>query len=345
MADNYGPFDAAGASPGSWAQAQWFAHAPSYAPSGVIGAVASSASVGALGLTFSGLTGTLAAGNANVRGGGFERDTAAAFAVAANTNATLSRRDRVVLRRDLSAKTVAVTQVQGSPSSTPTAPALQRSDTGQWDLPLFSYLVPPNSGTGISGIIDERAWVGLSASRPLSVYDSDGTKGPMLALSSSSDLPNGSEVWEVSGGRKWLWDGTRWTWARLAGELAYQSSTAQFGPASSLGTWVPVPALAVGLTLPCARKVRLTWSGQVFSDQAGTEVLVRINNTTNNHWKPFTAVISYNNYGVGTAIVMRDSLAAGTYNVQIEIMRLAGPGNAYLTSDLAELLVEDIGAA
>lgn len=230
-ADNYGPYDTSGTFPGAWAQADWYAHAPTYAPSGVIGPVASAPANGALGLSFSGLTGTLALGSANVRGSGFDPATAPTFTVAPNTNASLSRRDRVVLRRDLAAKSTTVVQIQGSPASNPTAPSLQRSDSGQWDLPLFSYLVPPNSGTGITGIIDERAWVHLSGSRPVAVYDSDGTKGPMLALSGSGDFPIGGQVFEVSAGRTFRWDGTAFQY--MAGPLSWTTLTINgFTPAT-----------------------------------------------------------------------------------------------------------------
>lgn len=157
--ETVGPFDGT-----PWAQDQWFRYAAAWAPSGVLDVPASSASAGSLGLTFSGLTPTLAAGRAWARGGGYELAGGSKTlpAVAANTNASLQRRDRIVLRRDLAAKTIALVQLQGTPAASPAAPALQQNETGQWDSPLFSFLVPPNSGTSISGIIDERQWLGTS---------------------------------------------------------------------------------------------------------------------------------------------------------------------------------------
>jgi hypothetical protein len=44
------------------------------------------------------------------------------------------------------------------------APAITRDDT-TWDLPLFSFLVPPASGTTISGVLDERVWIDPFRSR------------------------------------------------------------------------------------------------------------------------------------------------------------------------------------
>lgn len=156
MTENYGPFDAV-----PWAQSQWYRFAPVWAPSGVIDVAAATPSGGGLGLSFNGLTPTLAVGRAWARGAGYEISGTAKTmsAVPANTNASLSRRDRIALRRDLAAQTVAPVLIQGTPAASPTAPALQAVETGQYDIPLFSFLVPPNSGTSITGIVDERTWL------------------------------------------------------------------------------------------------------------------------------------------------------------------------------------------
>src|SRR5690242_9588896 len=138
MPDVYGPFDTV-----TWMQSPWYRDAWARSVSGVYGTSFGSASAGDLGLTVSGLTITMALGRAHVRGAGYERTgTAFSYAVPANTNATLARIDRLVLRRDLAAKTVTPTFLQGTPAATPAAPALTQSDdpavsSGQWDLPLF----------------------------------------------------------------------------------------------------------------------------------------------------------------------------------------------------------------
>jgi hypothetical protein len=163
VTDTAGPFDGT-----PWAEAQWARHAAAWAPSGVYGPPGSSTSTGDLPLSVSALNVGLGAGRAWVRGFGFERSGAAVMqAVAANTHASFSRRDRIVLRRNLATHTVAPVLIQGTPASTPVAPALTQSETGSWDLPMFSFLVPPSSGTSITGIVDERGW--LSASGGLEV--------------------------------------------------------------------------------------------------------------------------------------------------------------------------------
>lgn len=155
MTDTAGPFDGS-----PWAEAQWARHAASWAQSGVYGTPAASTTTGDLPLSVSGRTVGLGAGRAWVRGFGFERTGAAVLQdPGANTHASFSRRDRIVLRRNLATHTLTPVFLIGTPSGSPAAPALTRSETGSWDLPMFSFLVPPNSGTAITGIVDERGWI------------------------------------------------------------------------------------------------------------------------------------------------------------------------------------------
>lgn len=155
MTDTAGPFDGA-----PWSEAQWARHAATWAPSGVYGSTpAASSSTGDLPLSVSGLSVGLGAGRAWVRGFGFERTGAAVMqAVTANSHASFSRRDRIVLRRNLATHTITAVLLTGTPASSPAAPAISEVEAGSWDLKCFSFLVPPNSGTAITGIVDEREW-------------------------------------------------------------------------------------------------------------------------------------------------------------------------------------------
>ncbi len=155
MADSYGPFSGT-----PWAEADWFRFAPAFAPDGVLGATDFT-------LTPSGLSVTVGTGRAWVGGTGFRRyDSPGSTPIPANTHSTYSRRDRVVLRRSLTARTVTVTLLQGTAAVSPTAPALTQNVDGNWAVQLWSFLVPPNSGTAITGIIDERVFI---VNRPLMV--------------------------------------------------------------------------------------------------------------------------------------------------------------------------------
>lgn len=160
MPDLYGPFDTA-----TWTSAQWYRDAWARDMSGVYGGPFGVATVGDLALTVAGLTVTLALGRAHVRGAGYERTgTAWSATLATNTNAN-PRIDRLVLRRDLAARTVAPLVLQGTPAVSPAAPALTQVEDGVWDLPLFSVQVPGGSGTTLTNIVDERVPADMGALR------------------------------------------------------------------------------------------------------------------------------------------------------------------------------------
>lgn len=154
MPDASGPFDGS-----PWAESQWFRHMPSAMPSGVIGTPQGAATTGPLGFASSGLTITPLAGDANVGGAGYSRTAAlGSVTTAANANSTLSRRDRLVLRRSIATHNVVLTVIQGTAAATPVAPSITR-DATTFDLSLFSFLVPPASGTALSSVVDERVWI------------------------------------------------------------------------------------------------------------------------------------------------------------------------------------------
>jgi hypothetical protein len=151
MPDVYGPFDGA-----TWSQAGWFRDAWARTRSGVFGAAFGTPTTGDLALTVSGLTISMGLGRAHVRGAGYERTgTAWSYDVPANT-ATSPRVDRLVLRRSLAAQTVVPAVLQGTPAATPTAPAVTQADDGVWELPLFRWTTPANSGAPLTGVIDDR---------------------------------------------------------------------------------------------------------------------------------------------------------------------------------------------
>jgi hypothetical protein len=162
VADVYGPF--AG---GTWSDGEWSRFAPTWVSSGPIlaagASVPSSATTGEWAFSSSGLSVSAGTGRAWVRGFGITRTgTPPSHAVTANTHASWSRRDRLVLRRDLAAGTITTAVKAGTAAASPTAPSLTQSETGVWEETLFSFLTPPNSGTSITGIVDERKWVSPS---------------------------------------------------------------------------------------------------------------------------------------------------------------------------------------
>lgn len=143
MAEISGPFGLAG-----WGEDEWYKVAPLWASSGVTGT--------GLALSFSGLTGTVQPGVAWVAGSGYENTTPLTVVVPANTHSTNSLRGRLVLRRDRGAAQTAIVYRAGVPAASPTPPALTQNAAGGWEVALWSFTVPPNSGTSITAITDER---------------------------------------------------------------------------------------------------------------------------------------------------------------------------------------------
>jgi len=155
MPDLYGPFDDA-----PWSMDQWYRFAHTWAPSGVLGVEADAATpaTGALGLTVTGLDISMATGRAWVHGAGYERtDTPWTATVAANLTAQ-PRIDALVLRRDLTARTVTPTLLTGTPAATPAAPTRADDETGQWDLPLYTWRVDAGAAA-LTNLTDARVWV------------------------------------------------------------------------------------------------------------------------------------------------------------------------------------------
>jgi hypothetical protein len=152
--DVYAPFTTATMVEGSWFRDRGYTE-----PDGVPGPPAATVGAGDLPLTSNGLTLSLGLGRAHVRGAYYERTgTAATLTVPANTNATNSRVDRVVIRRDLTARTVTPLLLQGTAAGTPVPPALTQVENGVWDMPCHRVTVPPASGTTLT-LVDERPWI------------------------------------------------------------------------------------------------------------------------------------------------------------------------------------------
>lgn len=154
MPDLSGPFDGS-----TFAQAQYFRDRGPLEVSGVVGPPQTAAGSGELGLTAAGFGLTLALGRAHVRGAAYERTgTAWTDTVPANSSGVGPRNDLVVLRRDLTAKTVVPVRLQGTAAATPADPAITQAENGVWDLPLFRVQAPPSSGTPLV-ITDLRPWI------------------------------------------------------------------------------------------------------------------------------------------------------------------------------------------
>jgi hypothetical protein len=97
---------------------------------------------------------TAATGGAWVEGFYFDSDAATALTVAA-ANATDPRIDRVVVRLDRAANTVAFVVLTGTAAASPTPPALTQTD-GLWELLLADVTVPAAAGVIVAGNVTDR---------------------------------------------------------------------------------------------------------------------------------------------------------------------------------------------
>jgi hypothetical protein len=155
MPDLAGPFDAS-----TFAQAQFYRDRGYLEPSGVQGLPAATPAAGDLGLTAAGFALTLGLGRARVRGAAYERTGSAwTLTVPANTSSAGPRNDLLVLRRDLTAKTVVPTYLQGVAAASPADPAVTQVEDGVWDERLFRVQAPASSGTPLV-ITDLRRFLG-----------------------------------------------------------------------------------------------------------------------------------------------------------------------------------------
>lgn len=170
MATLLGPQDSA-----NFAQAQWQSMFAGLFSNGVIQGQLNSYST----TTTSGLGISVASGRAMIQGFMAQSDAAVAL-TAATADPTNPRIDRAVLHADLSAHTLAVQLLTGSPASSPTPPALTQTST-VWEISLYQVRV--NAGaTSITSLTDERTY-------SLATTPTGSIIGAMLA---SGTIPDGA---------------------------------------------------------------------------------------------------------------------------------------------------------
>lgn len=127
------------------------------------------------------------------------RDTAEKLVAIGANGSSQPRIDRVVLRRDDTAKNVTTTVITGTAAATPVAPALTQSVGGTWDVPLAQVYVDPGAVSIANGkVTDERTFNGLRLWRPSA-----------LSLLPTSGVPLWQEA-VLSDGSKYRWNGSAW---------------------------------------------------------------------------------------------------------------------------------------
>lgn len=274
MTQTYYPFDAgAGA---NVTEAQWREMARLWLPTGVIDGELNELAVSerAAGAN---LSVDVASGVAWVRGHYFKSDAVENLAISA-AHATLGRIDRVIVRVDFTANTVALAVLEGTAAASPAAPSLTQN-TSTWEISLAQVSVPATDTTIANAqITSERTII----------------KAPGF---DHSTAPANGETWVYNSTTGLFEPGSSGTslatdplW-NAAGDMAYASG-ADTGARLPIGTAGQVLKVNAGATAPewaaaGTTVVSGSYTGNSTNDRtiplAGTPKFVVITGASNNY--------------------------------------------------------------
>lgn len=170
MTQYYAPFDAGSGS--AVAETTWTKMARHWASTGVIKDADLELEVYA---DSSGMQVKVRTGEAWMRGHWFQSDATEILSIAA-AHATLGRLDRVVLRVDWSANTIALAVLTGTASGTPTAPVLTTTST-TWEISLATVTVDAAAVTIASNKITDTRVFAVAQGAPKAVALLNGAGG------------------------------------------------------------------------------------------------------------------------------------------------------------------------
>lgn len=207
MTQTYYPFDAGAGS--NVAESQWTKMARLWLPTGVIDGGLNELAVFA---DSTGLQVKVPSGRAWIEGHFFESDAQVTLAIAA-AHPTNPRIDRVIVRVDWTANTIALAVLSGTAAGSPSAPALTQT-TSTWEISLAQVAVAATATTIAPGdVTDERTTVGhvpgrfrgtgapegvIVAPQGSDYLQTDGTSGRTLWIKYGAGL--NSTGWESAGG-------------------------------------------------------------------------------------------------------------------------------------------------
>ena len=215
----------------------------------------------------------ISAGRAIVQG--FLKPVESSTGTAIPAASPQNRVDRLVLRLDRDAVTAAdlvkPVVLTGTPGSS-TPPALTRSTTGKWDLPIARWTSQANGA--LTGLVDEREWLGnrvrrcTSTSRPTSpqagdiIYETDtgrwmgwrgtawATLGPVSSESAQVAATGSTQSgWETLATSTWV---TRWGGAVLLRLGSFRRTGSAISSESRLPGLIPASFRHPNLTLRTA---------------------------------------------------------------------------------------------
>lgn len=179
-------------------------------------------------------------GKAFVQGYMLEVYSAAETLVIGAADGSHARIDRIVVRRDLSARDVVLAVLAGTPSATPTAPALTQTVGGTYEISLAQVLVPAASVSVInSRITDER---GLASPPGATVIDDGDVTSAKLADGAVTTSKLGALAVVTT---KIATAARRWQFKRIPEQVLANFVNGQTGAQTVTATSVPADAIAV----------------------------------------------------------------------------------------------------
>lgn len=151
----------------------------------------------------------MAAGKAIIKGQLWSCDTSVSTSIPAASGQ--NRIDRLVLRLNRVAGTaatfVAPAIIQGTPSGSPVIPDLVRTDSTNYDIPI-SHWTSASTGA-LTGLVDDRQFIGLSVTVGTSTNRPTVTKPRLLVETDTNDLR--------------LWNGSSWVKLNAEQPTAWQN--------------------------------------------------------------------------------------------------------------------------
>lgn len=182
MTISYFPFDSGQGA--NTTEAQWGQMAQLWLNTGVIKGKLNELSVYA---DSTGMQAKVKSGQAWIQGYFFQTDAEIVMPISA-ADASNPRIDRVVVRVDWTANTIALAVLQGTPAASPSAPAVTQN-TDLWEISLAQVRVNAAVSTIAAGnITDERIFVGFAAQTPF-FYSKVGLWGGIGTANTINQLP------------------------------------------------------------------------------------------------------------------------------------------------------------
>lgn len=283
----------------------------------------------------SGLQVKLRTGVAWVKGHYYSNDATLTKTVASNSSGS-TRIDRLVIRADFTANTIAAWIIQGTPGAG--APALTQSST-VWDVPIAQVTVTNGAATiSPANVAEDRVWAN----------DRDGF---IICTSTTRPLApwKGLLIYETDTEKVYRWNGTAWNLPKnvAGGRLGYATNSSD---QSGITAVADIVGCSVVVTVGAGRWIKIS-AHAIFTFTSGTgdsRVIGSIKEGSTILRRFADEIMPINReYAASDWDIEVPSAGSHTYKLTAE--RVSGDGNLMVRGAgaglAASILVEDIGSA